>query len=272
MNSKDQRDFWSAHLSSVDGGLMHFVPSQLLSLEELKTASLQLNFSSHTIDCRLADSLSGLVGQIGSALHFPKRSGGNLDQAFDMLTDLSWAATSGYVLVFLRADALLSFPQSELHALFDLAQGTIRNWRDERGEHGERNGPTPFHFIFSDGDHFRDAIFKVTKEPLCTHHSHATAQVRRAPGGIEETEIFRDAKKLLHGGAELEGILSLFRERDLGTHDWIYMVAGLMDMPIPHAKQLVEGTQYWLTYQREREAKTRDAAREALENLGFEDA
>jgi hypothetical protein len=101
---------------------------------------------------------------------------------------------------------------------------------------------------------------------------HATicrsVRIVRTPGGVGGTEYFRDAEKLIQGGADRELVLSFLRERGVSEVDSIYVLAGLMDKGIPEAKALVDNSQTW-SDRYETDARIREAARDALRDLGF---
>lgn len=271
MKSETKGEFWRLHLENISNPLIHFLPSQLLDLEAIRIASDQAGFAFYGIDCEFTRSLSSLLKQIRKAMNFPSYCGQNPDATLDMLTDLSWAAASGYVLALFNADALLSFGESEFSALLIMAQEAISSWRDERGEHSERTEAIPFNIVFSATDSLKEAILNEVKEPLCEHMADTSVHLVRDPGGVAHTAVFRDAKRLLQSGADLELVLSFFRERGLGKPDSIYMLAGLMEKTIPEAKTLLENSQIWSNDQHETDERIRNAARQALRDLGFHD-
>ena len=83
-----------------------------------------------------------------------------------------------------------------------------------------------------------------------------------------DTESFGDAKKLIQGGAEPELVLSFLRERDVGRIDSVYAMASLMEKSVSEARDLVDGSQTWSDLY-ETDMRFRNAAREALRDLGF---
>ncbi|MGC0773514.1 MAG: barstar family protein [Candidatus Acidiferrum sp.] len=271
MKNEIKNDFWRIHLENVSNPQIHFVPSQLLDLEAVRLASHQAGFAFYGIDCELTHSLSGLLNQIRNAMNFPSHCGQNPDATLDMLTDLSWVAAPGYVLALFKADAFLSFAKSDFSVLLTMVQATISIWRDERGEQNERTEAVPFNIIFSASDSLKEALLKDLEEPLCEHMADNAIHLIRTPGGVAHTEVFRDAKRLFQSGADFELVVSFLHERGLGKPKSIYMIAGLKEITIPEAKILVENSRVWSDHQSETDTKTRNAAREALRDLGFDD-
>jgi len=267
----DEIDFWRVHLGSVEMPLIHFVPPNFLDSKVVKEVTRQVDFALFQIDCEHVSSESALMDELAKTMNFPNYFGRNWNAVLDLSTDLSWEKASGYVLVLFNADSLLSFVKTDFSGILDVAEATVRYWRDERGEYGEREGPVSFHIIFSGSDTLRKAILQDLSEPLCDHQSEAAVIIIRAPGGIDKSESFQDAKNLLRSGAEPELVLSLLRERGVGKIDSVYMIAGLLDKTIPEAKLYVDNSQTWSIDRNETDTKTRNAAREALRDLGFDD-
>jgi len=65
----------------------------------------------------------GLLQNIARALDFPDWFGGNWDALEDCLTDLSWRAAEGYVLLFEGAK-----PGDELGVLIDVLRTAAEHW------------------------------------------------------------------------------------------------------------------------------------------------
>jgi hypothetical protein len=61
-------------------------------------------------------------------------------------------------------------------------EATVRDWRDERGEFGERTGPVAFHVIFSGCETLKESLLGELREPLCEHMEklsvNASSQLR----------------------------------------------------------------------------------------------
>lgn len=248
--------------------MVHFVPSHWLDVEALQKASSELGLAFFLLDAQHVQSVSALLGALAKAINSPSSFGHNWDAVLDLTRDLSWNKAKGYVLVLSVADSLLPLPNNGFSALLRVLEATVREWRDERGEYGERTAPVPFHVFFSGSSPLRAALLKQLKEPLCDHEAELSVHVIRTPGGVSDTEGFGDAKRLVETGAEPELVLSLLRERGVGRTDSVYAMASLIEKSVPEARALVDGSQTW-SDRYETDMRFRNAAREALRDLGF---
>ena len=79
----------------------------------------------------LADK-DALLRQFGASLAFPDWFGGNWDALEDCLTDLSWRAAAGYVLLLHGTDALEAHRADDYGVLVDVLGACAAYWR-ERG-------------------------------------------------------------------------------------------------------------------------------------------
>ena len=268
MSPEAKSEFWNRHLSSVEDSLMHYVPSKYLDIEEIKAACGALGFSLFLLDSLHIRSTFALMDTFARVMSFPSEFGRNWDALLDQTRDLSWLNAKGYVLVLADADSLLTLPNDEFSIFVLVLEATVRGWRDERGEYGERSAPIAFHVIFSGSALLRAGLLKRLKEPLCDHETEDLFRIIRIPRGLEDHETFSDAKRLVRSGAELELVLSFLRDRGAGQTESTYMVAGLTDKSVPEAKAIVESSQTW-SDRYEMDAHFRNATRQALRDLGF---
>jgi RNAse (barnase) inhibitor barstar len=268
MSDEAKSEFWRRHLAGVENPLVHFLPSNCLHVEVLEKASGQLGFAFFLIDTRHVQSVSVLMKELAKAMDFPNHFGHNWDALLDLTRDLSWNQAKGYVLTLSNAGSLLHLANNEFSLLLRVLEATVREWRDEQGEYGKRTAPIPFHVVFSGSDLLRAALLKQLKEPLCDHEADLSVRVIRTVRGASDTESFGDAKKLIQGGAELELVLSFLRERGVGRIDSVYAMANLMEKPVSEARALVNRSQTW-SDRYETDMRFRNAAREALRDLGF---
>ena len=264
MNAKMKSEFWARHLSAFESSF-HFVLLDDLEYQPLETACSELSFSEFFLDAQRVVSMPGLMDGFAKSLELPGYFGRNWDALLDLMTDLSWNPAKGYVLVFANAEPLPAVMKSEFRVLIRVIEATIRSWRDERGEYGERTCPIPFQVLFCGGEELRTALLQYLKEPLCDHQ---TQSIFRTPGGLNEIGSFTEAKRLLEAGAEPELILTLLRERGVGRIDSVYALAGLMKRPVPEARDLVNASQTW-SHRYDTDARFRAVARDALRHLGF---
>ena len=91
------------------------------------------------IDVSGAIGKEALLSRVAQALSFPEWFGGNWDALEDCLSDLSWMAAGGYVLLIEGAAAL---PLVERGTLIDVLASAAASW-SERG--------LPFFAVFLDG-------------------------------------------------------------------------------------------------------------------------
>ncbi|MBL8433304.1 MAG: barstar family protein [Zoogloea sp.] len=68
---------------------------------------------------------------IGKALDFPDWYGHNWDALADCLTDLSWMAADGYVVVLEHADAFASAAPTDFATALSIFQDAADTWRED---------------------------------------------------------------------------------------------------------------------------------------------
>ncbi len=85
-----------------------------------------------------------LLAHVAAALGFPRWFGANWDALEDCITDLSWRAARGHLLLIERCDALRSARPDDFGVLLDILRSSAEYWA-ERG--------TPFFAVFVDPDH-----------------------------------------------------------------------------------------------------------------------
>jgi hypothetical protein len=73
-----------------------------------------------------------LLRQFAASLGFPDWFGGNWDALEDCLTDLSWHAAAGFVLLLPGADTLAALHADDYGVLIDVLASCAQYWR-ERG-------------------------------------------------------------------------------------------------------------------------------------------
>jgi hypothetical protein len=88
-----------------------------LALEE---AAESLEYPMHRVDLARVTTKEAFLEAVGKALGFPDWYGHNWDALADCLTDLSWMAADGYVIVLERADAFASAAHRLRHRPVDL--------------------------------------------------------------------------------------------------------------------------------------------------------
>jgi len=64
--------------------------------------------------------------------------------------------------------------------LIGVMETTVKDWRDERGEYGERKGPIAFHVIWSNGLRLLERLKRDLEEPVCVHGPEGDGSSPRA--------------------------------------------------------------------------------------------
>jgi hypothetical protein len=200
---------------------------------------------------------------------FPSYFGRDWNGLLDLMRDLSWTKAKGYVLIISCNDALPSLPNRIVATLIEVLEATVRDWRDERGEFGERNGPVAFHVIFSAGEVLKESLLRELREPLCEHKEELSVNIFPAPVRLRETAIYRDAENLVSTGADPEMVLSFLRDHGMDERDSMYSIAGLMGKTVTEAKSLIYRSKTWPEV-RKRDEQFRKVAQDALKDLGLE--
>lgn len=269
MSDQTKSEFWQGHLTGVETPMIHFLPSNMLDVDSVREAAGQLDFAFFLANAEHVESASALMAVLANAMNFPSSPGHSWDALLDLTRDLSWRKTKGYVLTLSNADPLQQMADEGFSTLLRLLEATVREWRDERGEYGERTAPVPFHVVLSGSDLLRPLLLRKLKEPLCDHEANMSTRLVRMPEGVAGAESFRDAQRLRQSGADLELILLFLRDRGYGQVDSAYAVAALMDKPVLNARMLVDCSDAWSAQLREEDIKRRESARKALRDLGF---
>jgi RNAse (barnase) inhibitor barstar len=262
-----QAEFWRHHLAGSDGPLIHFLPPELLHSESVKSGAGQLGFAVFEVDGRKIQNIPSLMDAFAMAMNFPPYFGRNWDALHDCTTDLSWERAIGYTLVLFDADPLLDLEENGFSVLSGIIQETVRDWRDERGEYGERTGPVPFHVIFSGNVALQRALLGTIRESACIHESETTVRIVPVAARLRALADFRDCQRLMQGGAGVDTILSFMRERHMDKFNSAYALAALIGMPVSEAKAMVDKS---LTWSDSSDTHFRNLARKALRDLGYE--
>ena len=162
---------WHEHLSSTGVPRIHFVDSVNCDSAALSRATGDLGFVEFRIDGRGVQSKDDLLEQLAERVRFPSGFGRNWDAVSDYLRDLSWAPAKGYVLLVTDSDNLLRLDHRDLAAFMGVVEAAIQDWRDERGEYGERTAPTAFHLVLCGTKAMKAEVSKVLTEAFCEHYS-----------------------------------------------------------------------------------------------------
>jgi hypothetical protein len=262
--------FWRTHLASTDSPLIHFVLTKIFDFESIREAAEAIDFALFTVEAKGGKSELDLMDAFAKSMSFPSYFGRNWDALLDLMQDLSWIKAKGYVLLITGGDSLPSLPDGIFSSLVSVLESTVRNWRDERGEFGERTGPVSFNVIFSGGEALKESLLGELREPLCEHLEELSVNIFPAPVRLRKTAIYREAERLVSTGADPEMVLSFLRDHGMDERDSTYSIAGLVGTTVADAKSLIQNSQTWSEV-RSRDEQFRKVAQDALRDFGSED-
>lgn len=266
---ENAESFWQSHLASTDNPLVHFIPAGILDFASIERVAGEIGFALFLVETKEIESETALMDAFATSMNLPSYFGRDWNALLDLTRDLSWTKAEGFVLIISGGDALPSLPDGIFATLIEVLEATIRDWRDERGEFGERTGPVAFHVIFSGGEALKESLLGELREPLCEHMEVSSVTIFPAPVRLRKTAIYKDAEKLVSTGADPEMVLSFLREHGMDERDSMYSIAGLMGTTVPEAKSLMFESQTWSEI-RKRDEQFRKVAQDALWDLGLE--
>lgn len=187
-------DWFQSHFGSVDQPLVHFGQDFALDESAVRVSARELGFAYLVVQCRWIRAEDDLFDAFGRDLGFPAYFGHNWNAVADCLRDWSWIPAKGYVLTLLQCGQLGTLPAPALDAFTTTIETVIAEWRDERGEWGERNRPIPFHWFLSSGSEDASWLRTRTREPYCVHSGDGSAHVTFATAALRRTEAFAPLK------------------------------------------------------------------------------
>lgn len=97
-------------------------------LPALREAAKELGQAYFCVDLKNAHNVPGFIKALKRDLQFPDWFGGNLDAAYDCLTDLSWHPATGYVIT-LAASAPLRANPTSFAALNEILSCAVETWQ-----------------------------------------------------------------------------------------------------------------------------------------------
>lgn len=95
----------------------------------LRQAARALRFGWLQADFGESREIVPILEKFGPDLKLPEWYGGNYDALSDCLTDLSWNAAPGYVLLVVGADELHAHDRSSFDTLNEVLAAVIENWQ-----------------------------------------------------------------------------------------------------------------------------------------------
>src|SRR5574343_2100442 len=121
-------DFHSLLSRSERAGIHRMPYAADLALEE---AAESLEYPVHRIDLSRVTSKEAFLAAVGEALAFPDWYGHNWDALADCLTDLSWMAADGYVIVLDHADTFAAASPTDFATALSIFQDAADTWRED---------------------------------------------------------------------------------------------------------------------------------------------
>lgn len=109
-------------------GIYHMPFAADLALEE---AAESLDYPMYRINLSKVTDKDGFLAAVGTTLGFPDWYGHNWDALADCLTDLSWMAADGYVIVLDHADAFASANPTDFATALSIFQDAADTWRED---------------------------------------------------------------------------------------------------------------------------------------------
>ncbi|HEX5802171.1 MAG TPA: barstar family protein [Azospira sp.] len=114
---------------SESAGIFHLPHSDR---KALKQAAHALGYGWLQADLGDRREIAPALEKLGSDLRLPDWYGANYDALADCLTDLSWNAAPGYVLLVTGADALHARDEAAFATLNEVLASVIGNWQEAR--------------------------------------------------------------------------------------------------------------------------------------------
>ena len=120
--------FLSLLSRSERAGLYHMPFAADLALEE---AAECLEYPLHRVNLAQDTDKDAFLEVVGQALSFPEWYGRNWDALADCLTDLSWMAADGYVIVLEHSDAFAQAAPADFAMALSIFQDAADTWRED---------------------------------------------------------------------------------------------------------------------------------------------
>jgi hypothetical protein len=108
------------------GGVFH-LPAQ--DRAAVRRAAAEAGFACFEVSLADCSQLDAVLARLGNGLDFPDWYGHNLDALKDCLTDLSWVAAAGYVLIIDHAGPFHLREPEDFAVLGDVFLAAIAEWR-----------------------------------------------------------------------------------------------------------------------------------------------
>lgn len=121
-------DFHSLLSRPERAGLFRMPYAVDLALEE---GAESLDYPVHRINLAQVTDKESFLAAVGRALDFPDWYGHNWDALADCLTDLSWMAADGYVVILDHADTFANASPADFAMALSVFQEAADTWRED---------------------------------------------------------------------------------------------------------------------------------------------
>lgn len=141
-------DNWSTHLGT-SASFVHSISAVRYEQEcaELYRAAHELGLTVFKVDCDHLKTRGGVWDEFARVLDFPSWFGRNWDGLSDLLRDLSWFNTRGFLVLLLNEDSLAKEDPEHLRKLARVLERAVSYWQAGESETGPFPNPIAFHLV-----------------------------------------------------------------------------------------------------------------------------
>ena len=118
--------------------------AETLDADALRQASRNLQYVCFDIDASRIRNKADVMTMFASELRFPDYFGENWDALLDVLRDMSWFDSRGFVLLISNGESFDRLRRDEHRALVDILTQAVSYWREEQSNDASTR---PFHVI-----------------------------------------------------------------------------------------------------------------------------
>lgn len=119
-------DTWAEQLKSIERSGSYRLDC---TPEQLRGSAAEAGMALFDANMHGVKGKQNFLAALAAAAHFPAGFGGNWDALADALCDLSWAGSSGYVLLLRDASDSLGLSANDREIAQDIFADTVLYWR-----------------------------------------------------------------------------------------------------------------------------------------------
>ena len=116
-----------ATLEDANAGGVYHLPAHCR--EAVRKAAAEAGFACFEVSLADCSHLDEVLARLGNGLDFPGWYGHNLDALKDCLTDLSWAAAAGYLVIIDHGEGFRAQEPAAFAVLAEVFAEAIAEWR-----------------------------------------------------------------------------------------------------------------------------------------------